>query len=281
MRREAVAERDDHAQKRMLDRHTDADLKAFALQCSLAVDIDVKRFVSLARQAIAYYRGNSEQREQARKYQEIEERWYSSLERGSPDYTVYLDPYMLVEVWACWCLYSRKYIKLIDTRLKPSGTSVRSVLGRVSSVLDLGCGCGYTTAALREAFPTASVTGTQYRGSPQFVVASRMGMAHRFRVVEKASEHADVVFASEYFEHHQRPVEHLRDVLDAATPRVLMVANAFGSRSVGHFNVYADGASVLSPAAASRLFSKCLRDRGYVKRETGFWNNRPALWVKE
>jgi hypothetical protein len=216
-----------------------------------------------------------------REYQEIEDRWYKSLQAGAPDYSVYDDPYMLVEVWACWVNYSRKYIGLLGKPGQTEHGSLRDALGTINSIADIGCGCAYTTSAWKEAYPDADVLGTQVVGSPQFEIASNMGRQHGFSIVGSLQEHADLVFASEYFEHWEAPVEHLETVLSAATPKALIIANAFGSKSVGHFDFYKDRGVDYSPKAISRKFNQCLRNHGYTLVHTKFWNGRPTVWIKQ
>ena len=216
-----------------------------------------------------------------REYQEIESRWYDSLKAGSPDYTVYDDPYMLVEVWACWVMYSRKYIGLLDKPGQTQYGSLRDALGNINSIADIGCGCAYTTSAWKQAYPDADVLGTQVCGSPQFEIATNMGAQHGFRIIGALEEHADLVFASEYFEHWEAPVEHLEEVLSKASPKALIIANAFGSKSVGHFDVYKDRGVDYTPKAISKKFNGALRNHGYSLVKTKFWNGRPTVWIKQ
>jgi len=201
---------------------------------------------------------------------DVERRWYASLDAGEPDYGVYDDDEYLAEAWACWRIYSRKYLRAIRDALD---------LGSVESVADLGCGVGLTTAALSEMFPSAIVTGTNL-DSVQARIARRLAERYGFRVEPTLATigHADVVFASEFFEHIEQPITYLASVLDTLTPRVLLVANTFGQRAIGHFDSYLVEGERLDGAATSRRFGQILRSRGYERVETKFWNNRPAYW---
>jgi hypothetical protein len=266
--------------KKTLDKFKTEDLQNFVELCGGYIDIDKDKFFTLASNALSYYKGSKNQREQLREYQEIESRWYNSLAAGNPDYSVYDDPYMLVEVWACWCMYSRKYISLIDKENQTEYGSLRDALGDIQSIADIGCGCAYTTAAWKEAYPNATVIGTQVTGSPQFEIATNMGAEHGFTIIGGLESHADLVFASEYFEHWEAPVEHLEEVLAKATPNALVIANAFGSKSVGHFDIYKDRGVDYNPKAISRKFNQCLRNHGYKLVQTKFWNGRPTVWIK-
>ena len=53
----------------------------------------------------------------------------------------------------------------------------------------------------------------------------------------KNEKNIDLVFASDYFEHFESPIKHLNEVLKV-NPKLIVVANSFGSVSVGHFNIY-------------------------------------------
>ena len=108
-------------------------------------------------------------------------------------------------------------------------------------------------------------------------------MTRGFTVVTDPQPETDFVFASEYFEHFQRPIEHLRDVLRVAEPKHLVIANAFGSKSIGHFDIYLDEENLFDSrqvlgASVGRLFNDVLRKNGYATVKTEFWNNRPAVW---
>ena len=64
------------------------------------------------------------------------------------------------------------------------------------TVLDLGCGFGYTTAALKEIYPRAEVIGTNLRGTSQYKVSSAIGKQRNFSVKDSIPK-ADLIFASE------------------------------------------------------------------------------------
>lgn len=200
----------------------------------------------------------------------LEIRWYESIERGEPDYSVYDDELFLGNLWACWCHYSRKY--LMDIKKHLAGKMY------VHSIADLGCGCGYTTAALKEIFPEAHVIGTNLPGTTQFKMAEEMGSLHGFTVHNVIREQADLIFASEYFEHFERPIEHLNDVLKVGRPKYLICANAFTASATGHFNEYLDGGTRISNRVIGREFNKVLKANNYAQLETSFWNKRPAVW---
>lgn len=202
-------------------------------------------------------------------------RWYRSVDAGTPDYGIYDDPDYMLYLWPGTVMFARPTLKW-TTKAVPAEA--------VSTVVDVGCGIGYSTACLAAAYPVADVYGTNVEGV-QARVARSLGDKHGFTLVPDAT-HIDadpartLLVASEYFEHFYRPVEHLEEVLKALrSPRWLAIANAFGARSAGHFPEYAKRADTISPRAIGRAFNKRLRDGGYVRAGAG-WNGRPSLWER-
>lgn len=264
----------------IFDAYKTTDLHEFVERWSALEDINKTHAMTLAQEALAYYSGSKTARQDRRPFQELEARWYRSLACGAPDYSVYGERYFLSDIWACWVLYSRKYLLSIDKKM-------RALLPPVCSVADLGNGFGYTTAGLKELFPSADVFGTNFEGGIQWRFAERVGAERGFSLapnIQALSRHVSLVFASEYFEHIENPVEHLNDIVTSTRPCAFVLANAFGTESVGHFVEYTHSSPLgmahkLDGKATSRAFGKALREHGYTKAETGCWNDRPALWL--
>ena len=235
--------------------------------------------------AFATYRhlnGSPKQREQTREGQVLEKQWYKSLDNGNPDFTVYDGPYYVGELWACWMKYSRPYLQAIEKpNSLPTNRILMDDLGTVKTIADLGCGLGYTTAALTQLFPTANVWATNLGNTVQMRIATKYAAQYGFGMRETVAEIAqpmDLIFASEYFEHIPNPVTHLREILDILHPRNMLIANTFTADAIGHFRSYEVDGQRLSGKKTSLLFKKELRQRGYQKMETNLWNNRPAYW---
>jgi SAM-dependent methyltransferase len=207
---------------------------------------------------------------------DLERRWYDTH-----DFAVYADPVYLADLWLCWTRYSRKGIAALKTaRLGDGSGSLVDAIGLASLVVDLGCGFGYTTAALGEVFGAARVVGTQLVETFQYRAARSIAAERGFELRPDfvGLGRADVVVASEYFEHFEEPIAHLDDVLAALSPRWLVIANGFNGRSIGHFESYVVDGGRIPTADMSRLFNAALRAREYNKVKTSIWNERPMIW---
>lgn len=203
----------------------------------------------------------------------LEAEWWLGVDTGEIAWRVYESPAYLAELWACWAVYSRAYLKRLDQ------SDVRAVLGDVNSIVDLGCGIGFSTAAFREMFPDALVLGTDIEGSPQHEIATRV---QGFDVVrlDDLLQPFDIVFASEYLEHFERPLEHLVEIVERLNPRVLVEASTFGPRAIGHFELYLIDEVRVEARLAARAVRGELTRRGYVRADVKMWNNRPAIWLR-
>ena len=204
--------------------------------------------------------------------QDPENRWYDALRRGVVDFSVYDGDYYFADLWACWIIYSRKYLRNLVKDPPFDFSSVRSVL-------DLGCGVGYTASALKQMFPSARVSATNIIGTKQWTFCESMAKDFRFKLLPDLGEmrRVDLVFASEYFEYVEKVLEHLRDVL-SLDPKFLVIANAFDTRSLGYFTSYEGGS--IPQAAISRVFGAKLKAEGYEKVPTKFWNSRPTCFAQ-
>lgn len=194
-------------------------------------------------------------------------RWYRSLAAGAPDMAIYDDPDYVGELWACWVLYSSRYVRLLAKLDLDPGV-----------VVDLGAGLGYSTAALVELYPRAVVEATD-RGR-SVPALRRVGARYGFDVFDRVGMDADLVFASEYFEHFVDPIGHLDEILERARPRYLVVANAFTGRAPGHFLFYVHAGEIVSGAEMTRRFHRRLRAAGYEQGPDRFWNERPRVFEK-
>jgi SAM-dependent methyltransferase len=226
--------------------------------------------VECIHQHLRYAKGNIE----CTPLQYLTDRWYNSLSTNVPAYDVYADQLYLAEVFVCWQLYSRDYI----LRLKKSNIFT---LASIQVVVDLGCGIGYSTAALKEIFPDATVIGTNLCDTIQYKFAKSISKEYDFKLTSNLStiSNVDIIFASEYFEHFECPIDHLKDVLKL-NPKYLIIANAFGPKAIGHFDFYKINGISVDAKTTGKMFNRYLKDVGYSKMKTGFWNNRPAIYER-
>jgi hypothetical protein len=273
---------------------TDVLLKEFLQIClDIKPDIDTIKIKEIALQTIKYLIGNKEKRAVLGINQEVENLWYKSIESGIPDLDVYDHPYYLAEVFACWVVYSRKYLLTINSDKSLASCdshlnyfnlkSITQDIGDIRIVVDLGCGLGYTTLALKQLFPTADVYGTNIPATIQYEFASKIANGSLFHILPEINQSfgvADLVFASEYFEHFEKPIDHLKDILGHLNPKYLLIANSFGTKGVGHYNTYLHNGYAINSKKMSKVFNNILRDSGYIKQYTRCWNDRPNYWKK-
>jgi methylase of polypeptide subunit release factors len=210
------------------------------------------------------------------------ERWINSLQ-STPDYLVYAHDHYIAELWACWKQYSRSHLLNIQ---KPNSLITESIINHLQAsktIVDLGFGFGYTTAALKQIFPRATVWGTNLADTLQIEVAQTMAKDYQFNItdqIQSIEAPVDLVFASEYFEHIQNPIDHLHQVIEILRPQYWLIANAFGTTAIGHFDYYSVAGSLVPAKQCSKLFNAAMRQHGYKSIKTKLWNNRPFFWSK-
>lgn len=206
----------------------------------------------------------------------MEARWFDSIAAGTPDYGIYDFISYLPEAWVSWAVYSRAYIRTILKELPGK-------LPRPRGIVDLGCGIGFSTAALAQSYPHATVHGTNIEGSRQYDLNCHMARTYGFTMhprVEAARGPVDWVFASEYFEHWEAPIEHLEAVVAAVAPSVLILANAFNTRANGHFPVFLHRGKQIQNKDMTKAFHAKLAELGFRRLPIKAWNGRPAVWRK-
>lgn len=214
---------------------------------------------------------------------ELRERWVKSLSDVMPDYSVYSHPAYLNESFLCWKKYARRYVKLLQKYLTSSDCVIDK--SKVHTILDLGCGCAYSTLGLKAIFEDAKVVGTNLKGTLQFKIDD--GVVENIdgcRIINEddtlSLTSVDMVFASEFFEHLTEPIALLASLIETYSPEYFVFANTFTQMSIGHFyNYFYDGKSYTGKEM-SRLFGKYLRKHGYERVKTGFFNGRPQIYYK-
>lgn len=255
-------------------------LKTFLNRCSTVCDLDIEKAYIVTCNVLKNHKSKDIPFEDIEPWKKLETIWYDSLESGTPDYSVYSDPYYFTEAWLCWIAASRSYLKSIISDKSMFGKSIVSDIGNINNVLDLGCGFAYSTIALKEFFPTANVIGTNIENSYQFKLAKELGKQYDFTIQEDYKIKADLIFASEYFEHFDRPIEHLIDIIKHCNPKYLIIANGFGYKAMGHFDTYYHKEQSYTAKEMRGLFNTYLKSLGYTKQKTKCWFDNPEYWKK-
>ena len=263
-------------------------LKDFIKNYSNEYDVDNDFSINLINDCIKHYNGKQEAPIYLKK---LMDEWYNGVKDVEDNnatefnYNVYNDKYYFAtDLWPCFILYSRKYILGII-----KNNIISEKIKNCNSIIDLGCGLGYSTAMLKQLYPDKEVIGTNIKGTEQYNFCKSMSKIYNFKIVE--SEHAldkdvDVVFASEYFEHIFDAPINIQLLIEKLNPKYLLLAITFSQKSVGHFNYYrfrnyenkllqfADNKKI------SKIFNNTLKRLGYKSIKTGLWNNRPNFWSK-
>ena len=209
--------------------------------------------------------------------------WEKSVDAGAPDFSLYGRAIYMNEAFNCWKLYSRRYLILLRSYLNRPDSVIDA--DSIRSVLDLGCGCGYTTVGLSSIFPNAHIYGTNLKDTLQYKIAENICKDFPQCTICDESHNADlpespdVVFASEFFEHLESPIVLLDDIIAKYHPKCFVFANTFTQMSLGHFAQYYHGGIAFPGKTISRVFNDSLRAKGYVKVNAGFFNNRPNIYV--
>ena len=246
-------------------------------------DIDVEFSKKLIKDCFLYY---TKKRVKPKYLKKIMNKWYKSLESSSgPDYSIYNDKYYFAtDLWPCFVLYSRKYIlKMLKNN------TIMEKINKSDTIIDLGCGFGYSTAMIKQAFPNKEVIGTNLKDTDQYRFCEKMSQIYNFKIVNSEydiNNNIDFIFASEYFEHIFDAPINIENLLNHLNPKYLLLANTFNQESVGHFNIYSykncdsNKIELIKNSNASRAFNSVLKNNGYAKIKTGLWNDRPNFWNK-
>lgn len=245
---------------------------------------DVEKTIASAEKRFHKADLTSDDHQNLKLYDSILDQWYNSLP-ANPDYSVYSLPNYIIDLWMCWKYSSRPTIMKLHR--KPTGISAAESMGKINKIVDLGSGIGFTSALLRSYWPEAQIVGTNIPGTFQYKIAELLGKQHNFSMVEKLEDVGndnDMVFASEYFEHFESPIVHLREVLTILKPKYLVTANAFTYDAIGHFDEYkVENNGIIQTVEdkkMNKLFTKEANDLGYKRYHMKMFNDRPVIWVR-
>jgi 2-polyprenyl-3-methyl-5-hydroxy-6-metoxy-1,4-benzoquinol methylase len=220
------------------------------------------------------------------KFVSLTQDWYRHLENEDLNaaYSVYGDKYYFTDMWNCFKVYSRLYLRTFTKTNKDSNISIASLIGKPKVIVDLGCGIGYCTTMLKQMYPESKVYATNLRNTDQWTFCEKMAQKYDFTMVEDISnvpDKVDLIFASEYFEHILNPVEHVLDIISKNEPKYFVIANAFNTWSIGHFETYKHDGKDIDQSRISKMFNATLKNNGYKKIKTGIFNDRPTFWEKQ
>jgi SAM-dependent methyltransferase len=259
--------------------------------CDL-MDVDPEKAYRIIQEGIKFHRSTKARPSPLPLYlKNLETRWYAGFtpDQGSniPDYHIYDDDYYFTDLWICWAVYSRNYLRsLVKAGMVAPDWSVYRLCRSARGVLDLGCGIGYTTAALSQIFSERYIAGTNLQETKQYKFCEDMAYRYGFDLVPDISaitRPIDLVVAFEYFEHIIDPLGHLQNIIDQLHPQVFYVANSFNTRSPGHFTSYKmeSGLGFYDQKVISRRFNQTLITNDYRKVKTKMWNNKPMVWMRD
>lgn len=212
-------------------------------------------------------------------FDRLTEEWYLKLNSNDLNsaYRVYDDDYYFVDIFNCYITYSRYYINRI---LK---SKAYEDLKDITSFVDIGCGLSYSTCALKQLFPNAKAYAVNLRDTKQWKFCEVMGQKYDFTLVgsiHEIKQNVDMVFASEYFEHIERPLDHFDEIVSAVNPKWFVIANAFNTHSIGHYEKYCHDNLTIDQSKISSMFNKHIRENNYKDINYSIWNNKPKIWKK-
>ncbi len=219
---------------------------------------------------------------------QLQQDWYDRLQENRDPYAVYRDPRYFIDTWVCFQLYSYKLVQLLKKPLMVEERCSAAELfdvDEVGVIADLGCGLGLTTAYLADMFPRAEVFGTNIPDTDSFKFCESLADEHGFamagataaRDLPEMHQHG-LIFMSEYLEHIADAPDHISELANEVVPRFFCMVNSFNTRSIGHFEQYEHDGSLIPAKSASRVIGKILRNAGYKKLKTKYWNGRPTVW---
>ena len=203
---------------------------------------------------------------------EMIDKWYKSLEDGDPDYDIYKSSFFLVAGMYCYIKYTRNYIKQLY-----KNKITNEILSSCKTIVDVGNGTGHSTKALSECFENVEVCGTNINPSYQY----QHNQYLQNKMIELSNQQIDCFIFFEFMEHIYNPIEYINNIIQVHKPKVLVFANSFNTRCIGHFKEYDCYGTIIDQKKISRRFNEKLRQLGYKQIKAGLWNNRPSVWTNQ
>ena len=194
------------------------------------------------------------------------------------DYSVYSHPEYVVDAWLSWDIYSKDY----TSKIARKSAELKELAPDIKTFVDLGAGIGYSTLSLANTFNDAKMIATQVPDTWQWSFCEKLFKGTDISIMRNEDlTEADAIFASEYFEHFDRPIDHLNEIL-AFKPKLLLIKSTFQQPdAIGHFEHYYDGEGrKVAGRDMNRVFNKYLRDNGYTQNPIRFFNSAPTVFVR-
>ncbi len=152
---------------------------------------------------------------------------------------------------------------------------------KINKILDLGAGIGLTTNLLQDLFPNSEVYYLNLEKSIQNDFFEKI-KKEKIKIINNEEDlynnSFDIVFASELFEHIEKPIELLEKTMKICN-KYYVTSNAFGPEAYGHFTSYFIDDVVASPREASKKFLKTIREE-FEDMKIKTWNSRPRIFKK-
>lgn len=220
-------------------------------------------------------------------FDELTEEWYRLLKEDRENiYTVYNHYYYFTDMFNCYKNYSRKYLRVLNSGkidVLDNKTFVDYSKNDVKGILDIGCGCGFCCIHLKQLYKDASVNGVNIEDTYQYKFCKNISKTFNFNIFpseKDIKEKIDLIFASDFFEHIEEPLDLLNDLINHFEPKFFVIANSFNTRSIGHFEEYKVNDEIIDQKKISRIFNKEMKKLGYEKIKTKYFNSRPDIYIK-
>ena len=195
----------------------------------------------------------------------------------------YTNLFYLYSATVCYFYYSRAAIGVLFKN--------KEKLGKIDRILDLGAGNGLTSMKLSDVFNCKvyynQLDGIQKEFAREMFIKynSNCTVLPEDRSFERTNGKIDLVFASDFFEHLERPINYLENVIRNVNPKYIVTCNAFTAPHPDHIHPfyfhkqYGGTIESIEPKKISRRFNAKLRYSGYEIYFKG-WSGRPTVWKK-
>ncbi|MFA5394998.1 MAG: class I SAM-dependent methyltransferase [Methanogenium sp.] len=152
---------------------------------------------------------------------------------------------------------------------------------KIEKILDLGAGIGLTTNLLQDLFPNSKVYYLNLEKSLQNDFFEKIKNP-KIEIINNEEDlynnKFDIIFASELFEHIEKPIELLKKTMKICD-KYFVTSNAFGPEAYGHFTSYSVDDIVFAPRETSKKFLKTIREE-FEEMKIKTWNSRPRIFKR-